>query len=95
MRTNHPKRSTVLFVLPLVVGCAVAAWSLSGPRAVRAASGTSLVAGSVCEAQELKYRKERDPSLEIEIPKEYDKQFPTLEACRSHDAAGDPDSLLR
>ncbi len=92
MTTDHSKRSTILFVLPLAACCAVAAWSLSGPSAVHAASGATLVANSVCEAQELKYRKERDPSLEIEIPKEFDKQFPSRAACIAHDLAEDPDT---
>lgn len=47
------------------------------------------IANSVCEAQELKAAKERDPHLEIEVPAEFDKPFPTLAACRSHEAAWD------
>jgi len=47
------------------------------------------VAGSVCEAQRLKAAKEIDPDLEIEIPAEYDKQWPSLDACRSHELAWD------
>ncbi|MEE2673656.1 MAG: cytochrome c3 family protein [Myxococcota bacterium] len=46
-----------------------------------------LVAGSVCEAQELKARKARNPRIEIEIPPEHDKSHPTLEACQAHDEA--------
>lgn len=92
MRSNHSKRSSALLVLPLAIACGVAAWSLSGPRAVHAASGTVLVAGSVCEAQELKARKARDSHLEIEIPAEFDKPYPSLDACRSHAAAEDPEA---
>lgn len=51
-----------------------------------------LVAGSVCEAHKLKARKERDPSLEIEIPPEYDKSHPSLEACVAHDEAWNEDN---
>jgi len=47
------------------------------------------VAGSVCEAQRLRAAKARHPDLQIEIPGEYDKPFPTLEACESHDLAWD------
>ena len=55
-----------------------------------ALGGDALVAGSVCEAQELKALKEAEPDLEIEIPQEFDKLFPSLSACRSHQAAWDP-----
>ncbi len=48
-----------------------------------------LRANSVCEAQELKARKALDPSLEIEIPPQFDALFPTLDACRSHELAWD------
>ncbi len=48
-----------------------------------------LVAGSVCEAQKLKARNAADPRIEIEIPAEFDKPFPSLAACDSHDAAWD------
>jgi len=48
-----------------------------------------LRAGSVCEAQELKALKEREPDLEIEIPAEFDRLFPSIWACRSHQAAWD------
>lgn len=48
-----------------------------------------LTATSVCDAHELKALKADDPDLEIVIPPEFDKQFPTLNACRSHDLAWD------
>jgi len=54
-----------------------------------AAAGEPLVASSVCEAHELKARKALEPGIEIEIPAEFDKPFPSLEACRSHAAAWD------
>lgn len=68
----------------------VAAGFLSG-RADADSHG-KLRAGSVCEAQELKQRQAEEPGLEIEIPSEFDKLWPTLEACRSHAAAEDPDT---
>lgn len=51
-----------------------------------------LTAGSVCEAQELKAAKKRNPELQIEIPAEYDKQFPSLEACEAHELAWDEEA---
>ncbi len=51
-----------------------------------------LVASSVCEAQELKRRKEQDPALQIEIPPQFSSPWPSWEACRAHAAAGDPDT---
>jgi len=46
-------------------------------------------ASSVCEAQALKAAKAANPDLQIEIPAEYDRDFPTHEACESHDLAWD------
>jgi hypothetical protein len=63
---------------------------LQGSRGPAGAQeGDALRAGSVCEAQELKARKLEEPDLEIEIPAEFDKLFPSLWACRSHQAAWD------
>jgi len=47
------------------------------------------VATSVCEAQRLKAAKAENPDLEIEIPSEFDRDFPSLNACDSHEAAWD------
>jgi hypothetical protein len=47
------------------------------------------VAGSVCEAHELRALQEADPHLEIEIPQEFDTPWPTPAACESHAAALD------
>jgi len=55
-------------------------------------SGPVRVAGSICEAQELKALAKERPDLRIEIPPEYDKPYPSLSACRSHEAAWDPDA---
>ena len=33
-----------------------------------------------------------DPRVQIEIPKEFDKKWPSLEACESHDLAWDEDA---
>lgn len=73
---------------------AIAAWlALPLPGDSGAAGAREpLRAGSVCEAQELKARQQQEPDLEIEIPAEYDRPFPSLSACRSHDAAWDEDA---
>jgi len=57
-----------------------------------AASGDVLVAGSVCEAHELRAQQEDDPNLEIEIPTEFDKKWPSANACQSAIAAWDPEA---
>ncbi len=51
--------------------------------------GPTLVAGSICEAQELKALAAERPDVRIEIPSEFDKPFPSLSACRSHELAWD------
>jgi hypothetical protein len=57
-----------------------------------AASGEILVADSVCQAHELRFLKEQDSSLEIEIPAEFDTQWPSRSACQSALAAWDPEA---
>ncbi len=46
-------------------------------------------ATSVCEAQRLKAAKAENPALEIVIPEEFDRDFPSLSACLSHELAWD------
>lgn len=70
----------------------VLVYGLSLTTEERALAADKLVASSVCEAQELKARLAEDPHLEIEIPAKFDRSFPSLEACRSHDLAWDPDA---
>ncbi len=55
-----------------------------------ASSGPVKVATGVCDAHRLKALKEADPSLAIEIPAEFDRQFPSANACQSAVAAWDP-----
>ncbi|MEM9175005.1 MAG: cytochrome c3 family protein [Myxococcota bacterium] len=55
-----------------------------------AAGGDVLVATSVCEAHELRAKQEDDPQLQIEIPSEFDKQWPSRSACQSAIDAWDP-----
>lgn len=49
-------------------------------------------ATSVCDAQRLKAAKAKNPALEIVIPPEFDRQFPSLAACESHDLAWDEEA---
>lgn len=57
-----------------------------------AAEGDTLVAGSVCEAHELRALKAADPHVNIEIPSQYAIPWPTASACESYAAAGDPEA---
>jgi hypothetical protein len=91
MRANHPTRA-LLPLVPVVAAAVAWVWSVSASRA-GAEGDAALVANSVCEAHELKARKAEDPHLAIEIPKEYDKPWPTAAACASHAAAEDPEAL--
>jgi len=81
----------VLGAAAVLVVSAFAAWLAPGAAApARAAgSGEAKVAGSVCEAHELRALKEADPHVEIEIPPEFDKPWPSASACASEAAAGD------
>ncbi len=90
---GRPSATRPQLLLALFCAGAAALLVASGPGGpVRAEGGPALRANSVCEAQALKARKAKDPHLEIEIPAEFDKPFPTLMACESHEAAWDPDA---
>ncbi|MAE95628.1 MAG: hypothetical protein CL910_13300 [Deltaproteobacteria bacterium] len=80
-----PRRCTGLFAALVLVG-ALLVTAVAEP----ASADTARRASSICEAQELKALAAEDPHLVIEIPEEFDKAFPPLEACRSHEAAWDP-----
>ncbi len=67
-------------------------WPAPSDGTANAAIGDVRVATSVCEAHELRALKEDDPSLEIEIPAEFDKQWPSHEACVAHDLAWDDEA---
>jgi len=60
-------------------------------RAAALAEGAH-VAGSVCEAHQLRFEKEQDPELEIEIPPEFAGPWPSRAACESARAAWDPEA---
>ena len=51
-----------------------------------------MTATSICDAHRLKAMKELDPRIEIIIPEEYDKQWPSKAACDSHDGAWDEEA---
>ncbi len=53
------------------------------------ANAEVLVAGSVCEAHELRFEQEQDPRLQIEIPPEFAGKWPSRAACLSAKAAWD------
>ncbi len=90
---THRARGRSIFVSILLAGAAVLLFpALQGSTAAHAEGGDSLVAESVCDAQRLKAMQVEDPHLEIEIPAEFDRPFPTLAACESHEAALDPAS---
>ncbi|MCS5636672.1 MAG: cytochrome c family protein [Myxococcota bacterium] len=55
-------------------------------------SGEFLVAGSVCEAHELRLLGEEDPTLVVEIPSEFAGQWPSRSACESARLAWDPEA---
>ena len=90
------KRSPVLTGFVIVTAATIFAlwsgWPAPGGGEANAASGDVLVASSVCEAHELRARKEDNPDLEIEIPAEFDKQWPSKSACDSAVAAWDPEA---
>lgn len=87
-----PTRSPRRFVLaaPVVAALVGGALAAFGPPEEPARAGEVLVAGSVCEAHELRARKEAAPSLQIEIPPQFQSPWPTWEACLSYAAAEDP-----
>src|SRR5262245_14697610 len=90
----RPIRSRRRLWLVTLAGLAAsgAAIALSGAWGERAVAAEPLVARSVCEAHALKARKIDDPSLQVEIPAEFDVPWPTRAACLSHEAALDPDT---
>jgi hypothetical protein len=96
-RSGRTHRPLWWIVAGLALAAPVALW-LPRPAgqvgSARAAESGSHVlrAGSVCEAQRLKARAQEEPRLHIEIPAEYDKPWPSLGACESHDLAWDPNA---
>ena len=93
MKPIRPARNLLLALSLLVCTAGTVLFGVGAlTGAADADSAGKLVAGSVCEAHELKARKAEDPQLEIEIPAEFDTPWPTREACLSHAAAQDPNA---
>jgi hypothetical protein len=80
----------LVFILCLVVAIGAGAVAATSLLARSAGAGETLVAKSVCEAHELRARKEKDPDLQIEIPAEFASPWPSRAACLSYAAAEDP-----
>ena len=95
-KSMSKKRSTFLLGIVTAMGAAAIAfwsgWPTPTDGRAEAAGGDVRVATSVCEAHELRVLKEEDPHLEIEIPPEFDKQWPSASACQSAEAAWDPEA---
>jgi hypothetical protein len=98
METAPPTRRIVFAVL---LAAAVAGASIALPDAGSAETaeaehgnghGPTLVAGSICEAHELRALAAERPGTRIEIPPEYDKPYPSRSACRSHELAWDDEA---
>ena len=84
------RSSRVWFIAALLIGGAMAVLTLTGEGEGEAkAHDGLLVAGSVCEAHALRALQAGDPHLEIQIPSEFDRPYPSAEACRAHDLAWD------
>jgi hypothetical protein len=81
-------------LLPVLLGIgAVALLALPLPGDPSGAEAREpLIAGSVCEAHELRAAQALDPELEIVIPPEFDLEFPSAAACLSHELAWDEDA---
>jgi len=94
MRATRPARSTwfVLLLALSLAGGLLLSGGLLWNGGARADGDGKLVAGSVCEAHELRARQELDPDLEVEIPPQFATPWPTRAACLSHAAAGDPET---
>lgn len=71
-------------------------WPTPGEGAANASAGSGAgsvqVATGVCDAHRLKALKAENPALEIEIPAEFDKQWPSANACQSAVDAWDPEA---
>jgi len=97
MTSPLPTRFRVGLSVLLAAGVAAVVFALPdartadarSPEQPGAAAGPVRVAGSICEAQELKALAAERPDVRIEIPSEFDKSYPSLSACRAHAAAWD------
>jgi len=90
-----PKHLALIGTAISLAGAVALAFVLLGPGQPASAEdpqGDVLTASSVCEAQKLKQMQAEDPDLQIEIPAEFDQQWPSLDACESEIAAWDPEA---
>ncbi len=92
MHRLRPRRLAFLFLSSAAVAAVLVLFGGPPGAPDRAEASEPLRANSICEAQKLKAQKAENPGLEIEIPPEYDKPFPSLSACESHDLAWDEDA---
>jgi hypothetical protein len=92
----NQKRASLLVGFVTAVAAAVLAfwtgWPAPSDGEANAAAGDVLVATSVCNAHVLRAQKEQNPELVIEIPEEFDKQWPSAHACQSAIDAWNPES---
>jgi hypothetical protein len=87
-RHRPPRRLVLLATLSIAAGAAL--FLAPGSGNAPASAAPPLIADSVCRAHELKAEKAANPALEIEIPEEFNRDYPTPAACASHEAALDP-----
>jgi hypothetical protein len=92
MTSNRPRCHHLLTTAVGIASLAVASFAVPPSALAAAARAEVLVAGSVCEAHELRALAEENHGLEIEIPKEFDTPWPSRDACLSHAAALDEDT---
>lgn len=85
------RRIGIAVLLAVAVVGASIAFSRRGSAAANEPedSGAVRVAHSICEAHELRALAAQRPDVRIEIPKQYDKPYPSLSACRAQAAAWD------
>lgn len=80
-----PRRLALVTALSIAAGAVLFFAPFAGNEPASAAEPR--IATSVCNAHELKAEKAKNPGLEIEIPEEFNRDYPTPAACKSHAAA--------
>jgi len=91
MSTN-PRTRRLLILSPIAAAIIGGSIFLLGIGTPAASDGDVHIATSVCNAHELKALAAEDPDFKIEIPAEFDQQFPSRDACLSHVAAADEEA---
>jgi len=92
MTSRHPGCRDFLTASVAIAAAALAAGAVGHSARASASDAETLVAQSVCEAQELRARQQENPELKIEIPQQFDTPWPSRDACLSHEAALDPNT---